>query len=224
MVDMQGGEIFWLQLCHICALRWLDFDPKVTAHVAIEKCFDLQSQSRSPQIESVWVATESIVTGDQRALEGFSGFWCVPASPYRNTSGALWAIQFAREGNIPFLGTCGGFQHAILEYAHNMLGLMNAEHAEINPNAELPLLARVECSLVEVSQKIVVTKPGPFHDAYGADSGMEGFRCVGGFAQDAVEHEKLDHATGDWDWLGFAQIAGINFYRDAVGARKGVQI
>ena len=154
-----------------------DFDPKVTAHVAIEKCFDLQSQSRSPQIESVWVATESIVTGDRRALEGFSGFWCVPASPYRNTSGALWAIQFAREGDIPFLGTCGGFQHAILEYAHNMLGLMNAEHAEINPNAELPLLARVECSLVEVSQKIVVTKPGPFRDAYGADSGMEGFRC-----------------------------------------------
>ena len=39
-----------------------------------------------------------------------------------------------------------------------------------------------------------------------------------------LEHEKLDHATRDWDRLGFAEIAGINFYRDAVGARKRVQI
>jgi CTP synthase (UTP-ammonia lyase) len=36
--------------------------------------------------------------------------------------GALLAIRHARESAIPFLGTCGGFQHAVLEYARNVLG------------------------------------------------------------------------------------------------------
>jgi CTP synthase (UTP-ammonia lyase) len=154
-----------------------DFDPAVTAHRAIQRCFDLARDSGSYSLEPEWLATQSIVSGDCAMLERFSGFWCVPASPYRNTAGALWAIQYAREQDVPFLGTCGGFQHALLEYARNVLKLKNAEHAEMNPDAELPLLARLQCSLVEASFRVVVTRPGPFREAYGADSGVETFRC-----------------------------------------------
>jgi CTP synthase (UTP-ammonia lyase) len=154
-----------------------DFDPEVTAHRAIEKSFSLAVQPETSSAEPIWLSTERIVSRDKGPLEGFAGFWCVPASPYRNTEGALWAIQFAREHNVPFLGTCGGFQHALLEYARNVLGLPHAEHCETNPDAALPLLTRLECSLVEASEKILVTEPGTFRDAYGADSGEEGFRC-----------------------------------------------
>jgi len=154
-----------------------DFDPVISAHRAIEKCFTLAAQPASLPVEPVWLSTESIVPRDQNELRHFGGFWCIPASPYRNTEGALWAIQFAREHNIPFLGTCGGFQHALLEYARNVLRLPHAEHAETNPEAAFPLLTRLQCSLVETSQKILVTGQGTFRDAYGADSGEEGFRC-----------------------------------------------
>jgi CTP synthase (UTP-ammonia lyase) len=154
-----------------------DYDPGVTAHRAIEKCFTLVGRSGLPLVEPVWLQTESIVPGKSGALDGFSGFWCVPASPYRNTAGALWTIRFAREHEVPFLGTCGGFQHALLEYARNVLGLPHAEHSETNPDAPLPLLTRLQCSLVEAVQKIIVTEAGTFRDAYGADSGVEGFRC-----------------------------------------------
>ena len=34
--------------------------------------------------------------------------------------GVLSAIRFARETGRPFLGTCGGFQHALIEYARNV--------------------------------------------------------------------------------------------------------
>ena len=47
--------------------------------------------------------------------------WTVPASPYENTAGALDAIRFARETRRPFLGTCGGFQHALIEFARRRL-------------------------------------------------------------------------------------------------------
>ena len=154
-----------------------DYNPSVTAHRAIERCFELASQSPSLQVQPTWLATESILLRNPTKFERFSGFWCIPGSPYRNTAGALRAIRFAREHDVPFLGTCGGFQHALLEFAHGVLGLPHAEHAEINPEAPLPLLSRLPGSLVETAQPIVVTGPGPFRDAYGADAGLENFRC-----------------------------------------------
>src|ERR1044071_2228514 len=155
----------------------VDFDPHVTAHAAIEQCFKLIREKKELPMEPVWFPTERITPTTALEQEGFTGVWCVPASPYRRTEGALQAIQFARENNIPFLGTCGGFQHALLEYARNVLGLKEAAHAEIDPKAPLPFVTRLRCSLVEAAQLIVVTEPGPFRDAYGADSGVEGFCC-----------------------------------------------
>jgi CTP synthase (UTP-ammonia lyase) len=153
-----------------------DFSPDVVAHRAIEKCFALARKSGSCSLESVWTPTEHITPADERAFESFSGIWCVPASPYRNTEGALWAIQYARTRSIPFLGTCGGYQHALLEYARNVLDLKDAGHTELDPSVRLALLDRMQCSLIELSQKIVVINQ-EFLSIYGADSGVEGFHC-----------------------------------------------
>lgn len=119
-----------------------DFDPGVTAHRAIEQCFARHQATGRSNLQPVWLGTESIVVGNNETLKPFSGFWCVPATPYRNTAGALWAIRFAREQGVPFLGTCGGFQHALLEFARHVLGLADAEHAETNPGAAVPLLTQ----------------------------------------------------------------------------------
>src|SRR5260221_5171038 len=62
--------------------------------------------------------------------------------------GALRAIRCAREREVPFFGSCGGFQHALIEYTRDVLGLAEAGHAESNPSAALPLIAPLTCSLV----------------------------------------------------------------------------
>src|SRR5205809_607084 len=80
-------------------------------------------------------------------LELFHGIWCVPGSPYRSMDGALRANRFARENGRPFLGTCGGFQHAIIESLRNVAGLKHADHAESNPDAKMPVIVRLACSL-----------------------------------------------------------------------------
>ncbi|MFD2611211.1 glutamine amidotransferase-related protein [Paenibacillus gansuensis] len=36
--------------------------------------------------------------------------------------GAMNGIRYAREHQIPFFGTCGGFQHMIIEFARNVMG------------------------------------------------------------------------------------------------------
>ena len=154
-----------------------DFDAGKIAHQAIEACFRVAQDSASLAVERVWIPTQSIVPGDEHAFRNFQGFWCAPGSPYRNTEGALWAITYARTRATPFLGTCGVVQHALLEYAHNVLGLKEADHAENNPDTDFPLLHRMRCSLVEKSQRILVVSGTQFGKLHGADSGLEDFHC-----------------------------------------------
>src|SRR6266478_1625832 len=126
-----------------------DYNAEVKAHVAIPKALALAGQSNGCNIAPCWIHTSSISDPLDSRLAGFDGLWCVPASPYANMEGALRAIRFARETHRPFLGTCGGFQHAVIEYARNVLGLADADHTETNPRAVLPLISQLSCSLVE---------------------------------------------------------------------------
>jgi len=153
-----------------------DYSPDVVAHRAIEKCFELARRSNSCSPTPQWISTGSTGPGNAAIFEQFTGIWCVPASPYKNTDGALFAIQYARENCIPFLGTCGGYQHALLEYARNVLGLRQAGHTELDSATPLPLLERMQCPLIEQSQTILVTSDA-FRLCYGGDSGDEGYHC-----------------------------------------------
>ena len=125
-----------------------DFDPAVTAHRAIPEALRLSAQRLRVEIRPEWVHTTAVGAAAE-ALRGHAAVWCVPASPYASADGALAAIRYARESSRPFLGTCGGFQHAILEYTQNVLGYAGAEHAETAPDAAMAVIARLTCSLVE---------------------------------------------------------------------------
>lgn len=50
--------------------------------------------------------------------------------------GKLKVIQYARENKIPYFGLCYGMQLMTIEFARNVLGLKDANTAEINPKAE----------------------------------------------------------------------------------------
>jgi CTP synthase (UTP-ammonia lyase) len=152
-----------------------DYDPAVTAHQAIPRALALTADILGVPVDHEWIPTEEI--HDAVRVSGFDGLWCVPASPYRSTEGALRAIRFAREQGRPFLGTCGGFQHAILEYARNVLGWTNAEHAETAPDAARPVITALSCALVEKTDTIRFRQGSILATAYGCLEASEGYRC-----------------------------------------------
>jgi CTP synthase (UTP-ammonia lyase) len=154
-----------------------DFNPAVTAHQAIPKAIQLAAESLGCAAETVWVGTKTISDEPAALLDDFSALWCVPASPYENTEGALAAIRFARETGVPFLGTCGGFQHTLLEYARNVLGFNNADHAETDPESEFALIAPLSCSLVEKSGEIVFKEDSRLKEIYGISETSEKYHC-----------------------------------------------
>jgi CTP synthase (UTP-ammonia lyase) len=165
-----------------------DYDPQVTAHQAIPVALDMAAKHADTGVQFKWLATDHINAGT--ALHDFDGFWCVPASPYRDMGGALRAIRFAREQRRPFLGTCGGFQHAVLEFARNVLGWEDAEHGETSPEATRALLSPLSCSLVEAVDSIQLVEGSLIANAYESAEIVEGYRCRYG-VNPAFERELL---------------------------------
>ncbi|KXJ50251.1 MAG: hypothetical protein AXW12_18350 [Thalassospira sp. Nap_22] len=158
-----------------------DYNPNVTAHQAIPKALDLAAKNLGLTVTFDWVATSDIDCPDAKILDGYNGIWCVPASPYQSFDGALSAIRRARENKIAFLGTCGGYQHAILEYARNVLGLADAAHVEIDPNASLPLIAPLSCALIDQDGGIDLAENSVIRDVCATAHLTETYRCSFGF-------------------------------------------
>ncbi|MBD9679359.1 CTP synthase [Pseudomonas sp. PDM18] len=152
-----------------------DRDSRVTAHWAIPLALQQSLLPHSGTLRLDWLDTPRLAQGLD--LEVYSGFWCIPGSPYLNTEGALQAITFARENQVPFLGTCGGFQHALLEHARNVLGWSDAAHSELDPQAARPVVHALPCSLVEVSETIRLIAGSHLAAIYGLPEIREGYHC-----------------------------------------------
>jgi CTP synthase (UTP-ammonia lyase) len=153
-----------------------DYDPSVPAHQAIPLALQLAADHHHATLQWDWLHTSQIEDA-ATTLRSYQGIWCIPASPYANTQGALDAIRFAREQGIPFLGTCGGFQHALIEYARNVAGLAAADHAETNPEASVLLISQLSCSLVEKEMELMLTEGSVIGRSYGTATTAERYRC-----------------------------------------------
>jgi CTP synthase (UTP-ammonia lyase) len=114
--------------------------------------------------------------------------------------GALLAIRYARSKPVPFLGSCGGFQHAVVEYARNVLGWADADHAETAPDSPRAVIAPLACSLVEVGAGVHFVPGSRIAHAYGTSEASEGYHCSYGinpeFAQ-AIASGPLKVAARD---------------------------
>lgn len=152
-----------------------DRDSRVIAHWAIPLALQQSLLPHSGTLRVDWLDTPRLAAG--LPLHAYSGFWCIPGSPYLDTEGALRAITYARTHDVPFLGTCGGFQHALLERARQVLGWQDAAHGETAPDAERPVIHALPCSLVEVSETITLRPGSRLAAIYGLPSIREGYRC-----------------------------------------------
>ncbi len=125
-----------------------DYDPKSPTLPAVEKSLQHAAAQLNLPVEAVWIPTPSLLTPDaEKKLEGFDGLWAAPGSPYKSFDGMLKGIEFARRRDWPFLGTCGGFQYALIECARNVLGIKDADSAENNSGSKNIVIYPVACAV-----------------------------------------------------------------------------
>lgn len=160
-----------------------EYSPTFQPHVAIGSAIEHSRSALGVDFDDIWVSTENI---DESLFERFSGIWVAPGSPYKNMDKALWAIRYARENRVPCLGTCGGFQHLIIEYARNVLGFEDAQHAEYDPYASNLFVSQLACSLAGREMELTFSPGSQVAAIYEAISATEQYYCNFGVNPDYV--------------------------------------
>jgi CTP synthase (UTP-ammonia lyase) len=165
-----------------------DFDAGSKSHAATNAAIAHSVSALGFAVEPQWIGTAEIARPDGlKRLAQFSGIWIGPGSPYKSMEGALSAIHFARENSVPLLGTCGGFQHIILEYARHVLGFSDAEHEESAPQASRLFISRLACSLVGRTMTITLDPESMLARIYGRSRVQEEYLCNFGVNPEYVD-------------------------------------
>jgi CTP synthase (UTP-ammonia lyase) len=125
-----------------------DFDAQKLAHWATDAALYHAGAHAGQALELCWIGTARVSEhGAAKALAAFDGIWGAPGSPFASADGMLAAIRFAREKDVPYLGTCAGFQYALIEFTRNVLGLLDADTAENESSSSNIVITPVGCPL-----------------------------------------------------------------------------
>lgn len=151
-----------------------DYRASAVAHQAIPLAIVRAAGEKDIKVAFHWVATDEPDILNRVRLS--DAVWVVPGSPYASDAAVFAVIRWARENSKPFLGSCGGFQYAIIEYARNVLGWADANHAETDGEGRM-VIAPLSCSLVEKRGEVTFTPQSRIASAYGALSSEEGYHC-----------------------------------------------
>lgn len=161
-----------------------EYTPTFQPHVSTTAALEHSRSASGLDVDGVWVSTDEI---DENLFQRFSGIWVAPGSPYKNLEKTLWAICHARENGVPCFGTCGGFQHMIVEYARNVLHYRDAQHAEYDPYASTLFISRLNCELAGREMELRFESGSLVAEIYGSTSATEEYYCNFGVDPAKVE-------------------------------------
>lgn len=153
-----------------------DYDGR-PSHIATEEALKHAAKKLDIQMEFKWLTTVMLDSSNDE-LVSYDGLWCAPGSPYKSMNGAIHAIKYARESKCPFIGTCGGFQHAVIEFGRNVLHISALEDTNFNPYDSNDYIAALSCSLVGQTRHIKVSKYARLYNIYNSTEIIENIIVV----------------------------------------------
>ncbi len=174
-----------------------------------------------------WVGTDSREAAE---VSNADGLWVVSGSPYRDDDAVYAAIEQARMSGQPFLGTCSGFQYAVVEFARHVAGISDASHAETAPDAGERVIERLSCSLVGQERKVRAVAGTKLYELMGPKPFVGfhwcNFGVAGGYVERLQQHGLTISAYGDDAGAEALEIDGHPFFvatlfQPQVGASSG---
>ena len=192
-----------------------EYDPGNETHVATDDALGHSALRLGTQVDVEWVSTADVGEAAD-SLGAFEGLLIAPGSPYRSQDGALAAITHARTAGVPLLGTCGGFQHLVIEFARNAAGIAGAQHEESHPDAPELMVSLLACSLVGEVMAVEVRPGTRAGDAYAEASVTERYYCRFGlnpaYVDDLVAAGLVVSGTDQDGEVRIVELAGHPFF------------
>ncbi|HKQ61736.1 MAG TPA: hypothetical protein VJS92_10615 [Candidatus Polarisedimenticolaceae bacterium] len=155
-----------------------DFNPAYHTHFATNAALYDAAAALDARLQLRWIPTPSLATAQADAiLEPWDGLLASPGSPYASFTGMLKGIEFARRRNWPFVGTCGGFQHALVEYARNVLGIADADSEENDSGSANYVVSPLSCALGAGGEALQILPGSLLHAICGSTDVSERYFC-----------------------------------------------
>jgi CTP synthase (UTP-ammonia lyase) len=164
-----------------------DFNAGSRNHQATNDALRHSADATAAHVSANWVPTAALASGNAKELlAAQDAIWAAPGSPYQSLDGMLAGIEFARRYGVPFLGTCGGFQYALIEYARHELGWTDADTEENEWPSAHPVITPVACPVPDRQEgahklsgvRKLILKPGTMlAKIYGCLTAHEEYFC-----------------------------------------------
>jgi CTP synthase (UTP-ammonia lyase) len=153
--------------------RVVDSQPQATIESALSHAAHLVGVPVSAE----WIPTATMKNNPAEPLSRFDGLFAAPGGTPEAVDGALEGIRYAREHDAVFVGTCGGFQHAVLEFAKNVAGIAGAAHQDYEPDADALVLTALVCSIVGKAMRVLIDPGSRAKEVFEASETMEEYYC-----------------------------------------------
>src|SRR5258708_294829 len=153
--------------------RVVESQPQATIESALSHAAHLVGVPVSAE----WMPTATMRNNPAGPLSRFDGLFAAPGGAPEWVDGALEGIRYAREHDAVFVGTCGGFQHAVLEFAKNVAGIAGAAHQDYEPDADALVLTALVCSIAGKAMRVLIDPGSRANEVFEATETMEEYYC-----------------------------------------------
>ncbi len=103
------------------------------AYLSVAEALNHAGYAYHSHVRIHWIDSESITRENVgEILAGLQGILIPGGFGSRGIEGMIMAAEYAREHKIPYLGICLGMQIAVIEYARNKAGLLDAHSGEFD--------------------------------------------------------------------------------------------
>lgn len=114
------------------------------AYKSISEAFIHGGAANHVKVHLEYINSEKITPENVgEKLGHLSGILVAPGFGHRGLEGKITAVRYARENEVPFFGICLGMQCSVIEYARNVLGLVDANSTETAPT-KVPVIDLME--------------------------------------------------------------------------------
>ncbi|MGM0413868.1 MAG: CTP synthase [Bacillota bacterium] len=114
------------------------------AYLSISEALIHAGIKNNSGINIEWVCSEEFEdltkADQQQRLKDLDGIIVPGGFGERGIEGKIAAVEFARENKIPFFGICLGMQCAVIEFARNKAGLLDANSSEFDEETDNPVI------------------------------------------------------------------------------------
>lgn len=108
------------------------------AYISVIEAVKISAIANGAKVNLTWIDSKDFEKDPKQisSLKNFDGVIVPGGFGQTGIEGIIQTIKFTRENKIPYFGLCYGMQLMVIEYARNVLGLKDANTAEINPKAK----------------------------------------------------------------------------------------